>query len=148
MERISTLSNRSRKAQVWIGRWLNGEPQILLFQVLEKRGGGWHPVTGGVDPEETFEEGARRELREETGFDPSLGRWIDLEFRFRFTGRFGPAEERAYGWILAGPGGDPVLDPREHLGFRWVGIEEALKEVSFDAQRDALRRFSCYLQQP
>ena len=139
------MSNRSRKAQVWISREAESGIRVLLFRVREERGGGWHPVTGGVDPEETFLEGAKRELAEETGFDPEAGEWFDLELELKFDSRFGPAKERAFGFRLADPGVDPVLDPREHVEFRWEPVGQALAMVAFDFQRDALRRFSCYL---
>jgi 8-oxo-dGTP pyrophosphatase MutT (NUDIX family) len=146
MERISTLSNRSRKAQVWIGRNREGQGEVLLFRVIDRRGGGWHPVTGGVEKGEDFLAGAKREFAEETGFDPADGEWFDLEYSFRFEGRFGPAEERAYGFRFL-PGADkvPSLDPGEHLEARWVGVEEALQWLGHQAQKDALGRFSCYL---
>ena len=139
------MSNRSRKAQVWIARRKASGVEVLLFRVREDRGGGWHPVTGGVDSEESFIEGAKRELAEETGFDPDLGVWFDLEIELKFESRFGPAKERAFGFCLAGPGADPVLDPKEHVESRWESIDRALDLVAYEFQRDALRRFSCYL---
>jgi 8-oxo-dGTP pyrophosphatase MutT (NUDIX family) len=117
---------------------------VLLFRVLDRRGGGWHPVTGGVDPDEEFEAGARRELLEETGFSWEAGRWIDLEYSFKFEGRFGPAVERAYGLVLA-VCEEPRLDPHEHTAAEWVSPEEAVRRLGFDSQRDALECFSCYL---
>ncbi len=139
------MSNRSRKAQVWIARHADSGIRVLLFRVREERGGGWHPVTGGVDPGESFLEGAKRELAEETGFDPERGVWFDLELELKFESRFGPAKERAFGFRMEAPGAEPVLDPREHLESRWESVDQALAMVAFDFQRDALRRFSCYL---
>jgi hypothetical protein len=46
---------------------------------------------------------------------------------------------------MEAPGAEPVLDPREHLESRWESVDQALAMVAFDFQRDALRRFSCYL---
>ncbi len=139
------MSNRSRKAQVWIARRREIGFEVLLFRVLEKRGGGWHPVTGGVDTGESFLEGAKRELSEETGFDPTLGTWHELEIEFEFESRFGPAKERAFGFLLSVANLEPVLDPSEHVEYRWESIERAIGTVSYEFQRDALRRFSCYL---
>lgn len=135
---------KSRKAQVWIGVQPKGKsPLVLLFRVIERRGGGWHPVTGGVEDDEDFDEGAKRELLEETGIQAHHGEWIDLEYSFQFQGRFGPAEERAYALILK-HAVDPVLDPKEHLEFQWVSIKEARRRLEHDSQRSALDSFSCY----
>jgi 8-oxo-dGTP pyrophosphatase MutT (NUDIX family) len=169
----SQSKKESRKAQVWIGvrahpdqggrkdRAKDGAKganksdspgavssgalaRVLLFRVIPKRGGGWHPVTGGVDPEESFLQGAKRELQEETGFDPKAGEWIDLEFSYAFEGRFGRAQEHAFGFILPEEL-LPEIDSSEHSAFEWVSVEEALGRVGFDSQRDALKLFLCYL---
>ena len=139
------MSNRSKKAQVWIARRCRAGFEVLLFRVREERGGGWHPVTGGVDPGESFLEGAKRELSEETGFDPDLGTWQDLEVELEFESRFGKVKERAFGFLLSIPDVEPVLDPNEHVEFRWESIDRATRMISYEFQRDALRRFSCYL---
>jgi 8-oxo-dGTP pyrophosphatase MutT (NUDIX family) len=139
------LSNRSRKAQVWIGFQAKGSaPEVLLFRVIDRRGGGWHPVTGGVDDHEKFADGAKRELEEETGMNVHSGEWIDLDYEVHFDGRWGPVEERAYALILREAKIDPVLDPKEHLEFQWVPLKEARARLEFDSQRNALDQFSCY----
>lgn len=137
------MSKRSKKAQVWIG--CAATNRVLLFHVIEKRGGGWHPVTGGVESGEDFFEGAKRELREETGFNPEHGEWIDLNYSFRYESRFGPAEEKAFGFLLKAEA-DPQIDSHEHLDFEWVRVDQARLSLSFDSQRGALDLFSCYLQ--
>src|SRR5690348_17916689 len=43
------------------------------------QGGYWHVVAGGVEPGETAEEAARRELREETGLDRSEEHTSELQ---------------------------------------------------------------------
>jgi 8-oxo-dGTP pyrophosphatase MutT (NUDIX family) len=58
---------------------LAGPAQMLLLLHAEDPVGGkrwWVTPGGGLDPGETFEEAARRELREETGMDLSIGRWV------------------------------------------------------------------------
>jgi 8-oxo-dGTP pyrophosphatase MutT (NUDIX family) len=118
--------------------------RVLVFKVLERRGGGWHPVTGGVEAAEDYAEGAKRELQEETGFDPESGTFVDLEFSYTFDGRFGKARESAFGFILEKEL-EPKIDPSEHLAFEWVSGEEAIKRLQFEPQKDALKRFLCYL---
>jgi dATP pyrophosphohydrolase len=112
-----------------------------LFRVVKARGGGWHPVTGGVEEGESFEAGARREVSEETGFDSQAGMWTDLDCETRFEGRFGPALERAFLFQMNRKK-NPKLDPSEHTDFKWVEIEEALKRIEYAGQKDALERVS------
>ena len=145
MEESSILSKKFRKAQVWIAHQAHGKPpEVLLFRVTDIRGGGWHPVTGGVDKDESFLEGAKREVLEETGIEKDDGKWIDLKYSYHFTGRYGDAEEHAFALILKSARLNPKLDPKEHLEFKWVPIDKASKELNFEPQRNALEKVSCY----
>jgi 8-oxo-dGTP pyrophosphatase MutT (NUDIX family) len=136
-----------KKVQVWIASCTEmSAPKVLLFKLIESRGGGWHPVTGGVEKDEDLLVAAQRETEEETQIQPDSGKWIDLEYMHRFDGRWGHAEEHAYGLVLDNRPVTLHLDPSEMTEFKWVTFEEAKKEVGFTAQRDALEKFSCYLQ--
>ena len=138
---------RSRKAQVWVAHVTSRRAtSVLLFKVVDLRGGGWHPVTGGVDAHESFSAGAKRELREETGFLSQDGKWVDLDHFHHFEGRFGNAEEHSFLFILKGRKRNPKLDPKEHLIFEWVEIHEAQKRLKFDGQQNALKLVSAILE--
>lgn len=138
-----------QKVQVWIVNRRSEADEVLLLKVIAKRGGGWHPITGSVEKDEVKAKdwlgAAKRETEEETGLRPSAGDWVDLEFIFEFEGRFGPAQERAYAFVLHDFNGKIVLDPSEHEAMRWVSITEADKTLGFDSQRRALSAVSCYL---
>lgn len=128
---------RSRKAQVWIHAKSTNE--ILLFKVVPTRGHGFQPVTGGVEESESFFQGAQRELHEETGLDPTQGKWIDLNYEFTFESRWGGiATERAYLFQLDQPASIQI-DPKEHTEAKWFSVRRALSEVVFENQKKALQ---------
>ena len=135
-----------RKVQVWIASQVKSEAaQVMLFKLIEARGGGWHPVTGGVEKGEALLTAAQRETEEETGISADAGKWVDLEHSHVFKGRWGKAEEHAFGLVLKNVPRTIHLDPKEMTEYRWVTISEALKELEYQPQRDALEAFSCYL---
>ena len=136
-----------KKVQVWIASQRKGQsPQYLLFKLIPQRGGGWHPVTGGVDKGEALFAAAKRETLEETGIDPDAGTWVDLEHSHSFDGRRGKSEEHAFGLVLKNQKITIHLDPSELTEFKWVSFEEAKEQLGHDPQRRALELFSCYFE--
>jgi 8-oxo-dGTP pyrophosphatase MutT (NUDIX family) len=116
---------------------------VLLFKVVDVRGGGWHPVTGGVDDSETFLDGAKRELEEETGFDAKKhGTWVDLKHESHFEGRWGLVEEHSFLFVLDGKRVEPKLDPSEHVIYEWVEVHDAQERLGFGGQQNALKLVS------
>jgi dATP pyrophosphohydrolase len=97
--------------------------------------GTWQSVTGSKDREdESFEETAIREVREETGIDAAMGTLTDwrLENVYdiypRWLHRYAPGvtrnTEHVFG--LCVPAGTPVtLSPREHTAYRWLPWRQA-----------------------
>lgn len=132
------------KVQVWIVNRTSDGDEVLLFRVIAKRGGGWHPVTGSVEEHESrvsdWLGAAKRETREETGIPPEAGEWIDLDYDFEFDGRWGRARERAYALLLQDFQGEVTLDPSEHEDLRWVALADAGAEVGFESQRLAWKQ--------
>ncbi len=85
----------------------------------------WEIPEGGVRVDETMEEGARRELREETGFTADTWRFL-----FRFSTSNSVTDEVGEMYLAAGlHPGDASPDATEDLATRWATLEEVLAEV-------------------
>ena len=135
---------RSVSALTW-RRGVAG-PEILMMLRVPEHGFWWQSVTGMMEPGETPEETAHRELQEETGLRGSL-RSLDFAHTFWVD----PA-------ILGFPEGEPrfntelcfamevsrdaevVLAPDEHTEYLWCSLDEAHKRMRWEGSKAALAR--------
>lgn len=122
--------------------------QLLFLLRSPAQGGFWQGVSGSVEGFDPHLEGAaRREIREETGYEQGievldLGRWV--EFVSPLTGR--SFRKRCLGAVLppqAGPSTVRLSD--EHVEARLVTFHEAHRLVRFPENRDELTTFEAWL---
>jgi len=86
----------------------------------------WEIPEGGVADGESMEEGARRELREETGFEAAV--WQRL---FRFSTSNSVTDEVGEMYLATGlRPGEASPDATEELATRWATPDEILGEIA------------------
>lgn len=94
----------------------------------------WSFPKGKLDGDETFEEGALREVREETGFECKLGRFIGhTEYRDRKD----RPKVVAY-WVMEPSEGGSFTPNEEVDEIRWVDLEVAARLLSYDRDKELL----------
>jgi 8-oxo-dGTP diphosphatase len=118
-----------------------GELEVLL--VHRPRYDDWSLPKGKLDPGESAEEAARREVEEEAGVRARLG--IELE-EVRYVDRNGRRKRVRY-WAMQ-PEGDPEGEDGGDGGFtpndevdevRWVRWDEAAERVTYERDAALLR---------
>jgi len=102
--------------------------------VLQRTTGTWEPPAGRLQPGESFEEGAVREMYEETGMlvapQKILATWVGE--------RPGGGALAAVTYVGRVNGGEVRLSG-EHLDYRWVTLEEWLDLPSWWSRENILR---------
>ncbi|MBP1771896.1 MAG: Octanoate-[acyl-carrier-protein]-protein-N-octanoyltransferase [Holophagaceae bacterium] len=135
--------SRSVSALTW-RRGAQG-PEVLMMLRVPAHGLWWQSVTGMMEPGETPEETAHRELLEETGLtgtlrplglshsfwvDPSIVHFPDAEPRFN--------TETCFSMEVA-PGAEVRLEPSEHSEYLWCGLDEAYARMKWEGSKAALQ---------
>ena len=121
------------KALVWIVRQGAAGHEVLLLQRPERRGGGFHPVTGKAEDGEPIADAAAREALEETRLS---GQLVDLGYEHQYVSATGKRfRERAF--LLRVAGGEVQISD-EHDAFEWVPPDRARAAISWPAHREAL----------
>jgi 8-oxo-dGTP diphosphatase len=114
-----------------------GEPELVVIHRPRYR--DWSLPKGKLDPGETHEEAALREVDEETGFRCRL---LEELSAVRYTDRHGRPKIVRY-WLMEHEGGE-FRPNREVDEVRWVASDEAERLLTHDRDRElvaeALRR--------
>lgn len=99
----------------------------------------WGLVKGHVEKGETAEEAAKREVKEETGIVAGIidGFMEKITYHFRFNGEL---IEKSVIFFVGLSETDKVVLSHEHKGFGWFEFEEAVKKLSYDNDKDVLRK--------
>lgn len=121
------------------------EKDKIFYLILKrkKHWRGWEFPKGGVDGREKFIETAKREVFEECGQKPINIRKYNFSGKYFYKKRFKDRLKfigQTFKLFSAEVKKEKCkIDKREHSYYVWLSFEEALKKLTFENQKKALK---------
>jgi 8-oxo-dGTP diphosphatase len=117
--------------------WRRGQDGVEIALVHRPKYDDWSLPKGKLDPGESFEDAALREVEEETGMRCRLGRELG-DTRYR-DNKDRPKVVRY--WAMEDCQGE--FEPNDEVDdLRWVTIDEAKRMLDYDFDRELVERVS------
>jgi 8-oxo-dGTP pyrophosphatase MutT (NUDIX family) len=138
-EKITTLDQISAGGVAF--RWRDSEPEIAIVCVKPKQ--RWQLPKGIVDPGESPEVTAVREVKEEAGVETNRLALIEtIEYWYRSVVNRRPVRYHKFVhfYLLEYRNGDVSEHDHEVEEARWVGFDEALEMLEFKSERAVVEK--------
>ena len=121
-------------------RFVEGAPQLVVGKRRRERDGvTWTLPKGTPNPNETREETALREVREESGLDVRIVRPFE-SIEYWFVQRRTRIHKTVHYFLMVPTGGDLGRHDHEFDEVRWVGFDEAPQLLTFETERALVAR--------
>lgn len=121
------------------------EDNRVLYLLLKYGWGHWGFIKGHIEKGESEIETVKREAYEETGI-------TDLKFIFGFREKIeyeyflrGVRRHKVVYYYLAETTQKDVRLSYEHLAYAWLPYEQALRRITYDTDREVLKKAHRYL---
>lgn len=117
----------------------------IFYLLLHYKMGHWGFPKGIIEKGEKLKETAKREIKEETGieeieFIDGFKEWIKYFFRLK-----GKTIFKIVTFFLAQTKQKEVKLSFEHIGYKWLPFEEALEQLTFENDREILKKAHQFL---
>ena len=114
--------------------------EIVLAARRTRRGDlAWGLAKGGIEADESAEEAAVREVREETGIEAEIEASLG-ETRYFYVWEDVRIRKTVHFFLMRATGGDPTDRDDEMEDVQWFPLERALKRAAYRGEREVLRR--------
>ena len=143
--RIETLDQISAGGVAY--RWKDSEPEMVIVSVRPKL--RWQLPKGIVDPGESPDVTAVREVKEEGGVETerlALIETIEYWYRSMKNGKPIRFHKFVHFYLLEYRGGDVANHDHEVEEARWVSFDEAVEMLEFKSERDVAEKAHAMIQ--
>jgi 8-oxo-dGTP pyrophosphatase MutT (NUDIX family) len=114
--------------------------EIVLAARRTRRGDlAWGLAKGGIEADESAEQAAVREVREETGIEAEIEASLG-ETRYFYVWENVRIRKTVHFFLMRATGGDPGERDDEMEDVQWFPLERALKRAAYRGEREVLGR--------
>ena len=114
--------------------------EVVLAARRTRRGElAWGLAKGGIEADESSEEAAVREVREETGIEAEIEASLG-ETRYFYVWEDVRIRKTVHFFLMRATGGDPSDRDDEMEDVQWFPLERALKRAAYRGEREVLGR--------
>jgi len=119
-----------------------GKREYLL---LHYQAGHWDFPKGKIDPGETKQEAALRELKEETGLEVDLNQEFENSFEYFFKDDQGELIKKKVYFFVGQVQEKQVVLSHEHIDFGWFIFDHAYEKLTYENAKNLLVQADAYL---
>jgi 8-oxo-dGTP pyrophosphatase MutT (NUDIX family) len=114
--------------------------EVVLAARRTRRGDlAWGLAKGGIEADESAEQAAIREVREETGIEAEIESSLG-ETRYFYVWEDVRIRKTVHFFLMRATGGDPNDRDDEMEDVQWFALERALKRAAYRGEREVLGR--------
>lgn len=129
---------------VYVKETDNGNPDIL-YLLLNYRKGHWDLAKGKLEDGETNLEAAIRELKEETNLEAEVYSGFEQSLTYFFKNHQGELVKKDVTFFVGKAHNKNVVLSPEHLFYKWVPLNEAIKLLTYANAQQLLKRADYFI---
>lgn len=118
---------------------------VIEYLLLHHIAGHWDFAKGKIEPGETKEQAALRELHEESGLKTSLEQGFQESIEYSFMDRSGEPTKKTVYFFIGRAENDTVTLSAEHKNYMWLPYDKAYKKMTFDTARKVLEKAHAFI---
>ena len=119
--------------------------ETILYLLLRYGAGHWDLPKGKIEPGETKQEAALRELMEETGLTAELDKGFEKEIKYIFTDYDKQLAQKTAYFFVGRATSNAVKLSDEHTDYKWLPYKDALKQLTYDNAKTLLKKAHKYI---
>ena len=116
-----------------------------IYLLLHYQAGHWEFPKGTMEPGETKQETAMRELTEETGLIAILDDAFEESIQYIYTDYQGEKGLKTVTFFVGEATNTDVQLSHEHIDFAWLPYDQALDKITYERGREILKKAHLYI---